>query len=172
MTTRRVRTTKTSDGATTVRIPGQRGRKGQTFVLLVQPGRPTPARRVLAVLGRLLWRPCLLPTGLAVLLLALTAILHVLAPWTAYLLAGAGLIPLAVVLARPVSERKDGGRFRESLNGLLLGVALGSAAVGLWAALAVELGPLAGPLEILWFLGLLAAQGLRLLPGLTSKEKD
>ncbi|MEI5102462.1 hypothetical protein RB200_33120 [Streptomyces sp. PmtG] len=156
-------------GATTVRIPRQRGRRQQSFVVVV-PERPTLTGQALRTAGRLLWRHrlALLPTGLAVLSLAVTAILHTLAPWAGVLVAVIGLLPLLALLTPPLSRRwlKSGDRMWQWAAAVL------AAVVGLWAALAILLGPLAGPLEVLWFLGLLAAYALRAaVRRTTPKEK-
>lgn len=153
----RARTVKVPAGATTVRIPRQRGRRQQSFVLVV-PERPTLTGQALRTMGRLLWRHrlALIPAGLAVLSLIVTAVLHAFAPWTAYLMTVAGLLPLIALLTPPIHCRLAGGVRAWQWGGAAL-----AAAVGLWAGLAVLFGPLAGPLEALWFLGVLAAYGLR-----------
>lgn len=157
-------------GATTVRIPRQRGRRQQSFVLVV-PERPTLTSQALRTAGRLLWRhrAALLPAGLAVLALIATAVLHALAPWAGLLVAVVGLLPLIVLLSPPLSRRWSKGGVRV----WQWSAAAIAAGVGLWAAAAILLGPLAGPLEILWFLGLLAAYALRAaVRRTTSKEKS
>ncbi|MFF9896155.1 hypothetical protein [Streptomyces longispororuber] len=162
------RTVKVPAGATTVRIPRQRGRRQQSFVLVV-PERPTLTSQALRTVGRLLWhhRLALLPTGLALLCLLVAAILHVTAPWAGYLLLAAGLLPVLALLAPPLARRLTSG-----VRAWQWAAASLAALMGLWGALAVLLGPLAGPLEVLWFLGLLAAYGLRaVLRRTTSKEK-
>ncbi|MFD9881527.1 hypothetical protein ACFWZT_08690 [Streptomyces alboflavus] len=164
----RARTVKVPAGATTVRIPRQRGRRQQSFLLVV-PERPTLSSQALRTVGRLLWRHRLvfLPAGLALLALVLTAILHALAPWTGVLVAVAGVLPLVVLLTPPLYRRFTGG-----VRAWQRAVASLSAVVGLWGALAILLGPLAGPLEVLWLVGLLAAYGLRAaIRRTTSKEK-
>ncbi|MER7348860.1 hypothetical protein ABT390_26025 [Streptomyces aurantiacus] len=163
----RARTMKVPVGATTVRIPRQRGRRQQSFVLVV-PERPSLTGRALATTGRLLWhhRLALLPTGSALLLLVLTAVLHVLAPWAGLLVAAVGLLPLIALLIPPLYRRLVGGD-----RVWKWGAAAVVAVVGLWSGLAILFGPLAGPLEVLWFLGLLAAHGLWFaLRRMTSKE--
>ncbi|WP_405658208.1 hypothetical protein [Streptomyces sp. RK9] len=157
-------------GATTVRIPRQRGRRQQSFLLVV-PERPTLSSQALRTVGRLLWhhRMALLPTGLAVLSLIATAVLHALAPWASVLVATVGLLPL-ILLLTPSPYR---GRLADENRAWKWGAASVAAVVGLWAGLAILLGPLAGPLEVLWFLGLLAVNGLWFtVRRMTSKEKD
>lgn len=153
----RARTVKVPAGASTVRIPRQRGRRQQSFVVVV-PERPALSSQALRTVGRLLWRHrlALLPTGLAVLSLVVTAILHTVAPWAGVLVGVAGLLPLVVLLTPPLYRRFAGG-----VRAWQWAAASLAAVVGLWGALAILFGPLAGPLEILWFLGLLAAYALR-----------
>ncbi|MFH9070256.1 hypothetical protein [Streptomyces alboflavus] len=165
----RARTMKVPAGATTVRIPRQRGRRQQSFVFVV-PERPTLTGQALRTAGRLFWRhrAALLPAGLSVLALIATAVLHVLAPWAGIGIVVVGLLPLIALLTPPLSRRwlKSGDRMWQWAAAVL------AAVVGLWAGLAILLGPLAGPLEVLWFLGLLAAYGLRAaLRRTTPKEK-
>ncbi|MFH8793295.1 hypothetical protein [Streptomyces sp. NPDC017941] len=164
----RARTVKVPAGATTVRIPRQRGRRQQSFVLVV-PERPTLTSQAVRTLGRLLWhhRLALLPTGLAVLALTVAAILHVTASWAGYLLLAAGLLPVLALLVPPLARRFAGGVRAWQWTAALL-----TALMGVWGSLAILLGPLAGPLEIFWFLGLLAAYALRpVLRRTTVKEK-
>ncbi|QIB44878.1 hypothetical protein [Streptomyces aureoverticillatus] len=166
----RARTVKVPAGATTVRIPRQRGRRQQSFLLVV-PERPTLSSQALRTAGRLLWRHrlALLPTGLAVLSLIVTAVLHALAPWASVLVATVGLLPL-IMLLTPSPYRR---RLADENRAWKWGAAAVAAVVGLWSGLAILLGPLAGPLEVLWFLGLLAAHGLWFaLRRMTAKEKD
>ncbi|MCI3930267.1 hypothetical protein [Streptomyces sp. AN091965] len=160
---------KVSAGATTVRIPRQRGRRQDSFLLVV-PERPSLTARALHTVGLLLWRQrlALLPTATAVLLLLLAAILHVLAPWAGVLVAVAGLLPLLVLAIPPLRRRVKGGE-----RSWQWAAAAAAAVVGLWTALAILLGPLCGPLGVLWFLGLLGAQGAWfVLRRSISKETD
>ncbi|WP_125263124.1 hypothetical protein [Streptomyces alboflavus] len=153
----RARTMKVPAGTTTVRIPRQRGRRQQSFVLVV-PERPTLTSQALRTMGRLLWshRLALFPAGLAVLSLIATAVLHALAPWAGVLVATVGLLPLAALLTPPLRRRLSGGVRVWQWGGAAL-----AAVVSLLAALAIVFGPLAGPLEVAWVLGLLAAYALR-----------
>ncbi|MER5300183.1 hypothetical protein ABT039_12090 [Streptomyces lasiicapitis] len=167
----RARTVKVPAGATSVRIPRQRGRRQQSFLLVV-PERPTLTSQALRTAGRLLWRHrlALLPTGLAVLSLIVTAVLHALAPWASVLVATVGLLPLILLLTPTPLYRR---RLADESRAWRWGAAAVAAVLGLWSGLAILLGPLAGPLEVLWFLGLLAAYVLRAaVRRMTSKEKD
>jgi hypothetical protein len=123
--------------------------------VVVIPERPSLTREALGFLGRALWagRHALAPTGLAVLALAVTAALHALAWWSALLLAPLAIAPpvwLGIVQrARPA---------RASVLAWRIGLALVATLAGVWAALAAGFGPLAGPLPLVWLLGLILAQ--------------
>ncbi|MFD0417292.1 hypothetical protein [Streptomyces sp. NPDC127108] len=167
----RTRGVKAAANARTIRIPRQRGRRQEAFVVVL-PDR-SPRTRVLNAAGRLLWRHRLafLPAGLAVLVLVLTAVLHVVAPWTGGVIVVVALLPL-LWLTLPASVRQRLAPSHWQRTALKWAAASLAAVVGLWAALAIIFGPLAGPLEVLWFLGVLAAYGARAaLRSTTSKEK-
>ncbi|MFE6173718.1 hypothetical protein [Streptomyces sp. NPDC056464] len=141
-------------GVHTVRIPHQRGRRSQPFLIVV-PDRPSLIREAFAVLGRGLWhyRRPLAPTALALLAWPVTAILHAIAWWSGLLLAPATLVPVLWLL---VMQRRRGARSSVlAWRVCLAGVATITAA---WAALASGFGPLAGPLPLFWLLAWLVAQ--------------
>ncbi|MCX4665576.1 hypothetical protein OG453_02615 [Streptomyces sp. NBC_01381] len=149
----RTRTAKAPAGATTVRIPRQRS--SQPFIVVV-PDRPSLSREALGFLGRLLWknRRSLAPLALAVLALPGTAVLHALAWWSGLLLAPLAAGPLAWLL---ITQRRRPAADRGVL-GWRIGLTLLATTATAWVALAAAFGPLAGPLELLWLLTLLAAQ--------------
>lgn len=158
--TRTRRAVKVPAGATTVRIPRQRGRRsGQPFIVVV-PDRPSLSREALGWLGRLLWRHrrSLAPLALAVLALPLTAVLHVLAWWSGLLLAPLAAGPL-IWLALMQRRRPATG----SVLGWRVGLALLVTAATAWLALAAAFGPLAGPLELIWLLTLITGQSTWLI---------
>ncbi|WP_421109726.1 hypothetical protein [Streptomyces sp. NEAU-S77] len=162
----RARTVKTAAGVTTVRIPRQRGRRSHDPFVVVVPERPTLTRLALDATALWLWkhRRALAPLALGVLALPITALLHVMAPWSALLLAPAAVGPglwLAIVHRRRPAADKTVWGWRTATA--LLGVS------GLaWAASAVGSGPLAGPLELWWLLNLIAAQTAWLIVRRTS----
>ncbi|MCL6738592.1 hypothetical protein [Streptomyces neyagawaensis] len=150
----RTRAVKTAAGVHTVRIPRQRGRRSDPFVIVV-PERPSLTREALGFVGRTLWRfrRALAPTALAVLAWPVTAVLHVIGWWSGLVLAPAALVPALWVLLmqrrRPVSG---------SVLGWRIGLAVLATLAAAWLALAAGFGPLAGPLALLWLLTLIAAQ--------------
>lgn len=159
--TRTRRTAKVPAGATTVRIPRQRGRRRSQPFIVVVPDRPCLSREAAGFLGRLLWqhRRALAPLALAVLALPVTAILHVLAWWSGLLLAPLGAGPL-VWLALTQRRRPAADR---SVLGWRIGLVLLATAATAWVALAAAFGPLAGPLDLIWLLTLIAAQSTWLI---------
>ncbi|MEW2397505.1 hypothetical protein [Streptomyces sp. NPDC046862] len=164
----RTRAVKTAAGVHTVRIPRQRGRRSDPFVIVV-PERPSLTREAFGFIGRALWRfrRALAPTALAVLALPVTAILHVLAWWSGLLLAPVAAAPLVWLL---VMQR------RRPATGTTLGWRTGLAALAVtasaWVALAAGFGPLAGPLELLWLLTLIAAQTVWLIVRRTQTPEE
>ncbi len=151
----RARGVKTTASVHTVRIPRQRGRRGADPFVVVVPERPSLTREALAVVGGWLWRSrrALAPTALAVLGLAVAALLHVIAWWSALLLAPTAAGPLVWLL---VIQR------RRPATGSVLAWRIGLAALTssalAWLAFAAGFGPLAGALELWWLLTLIAAQ--------------
>ncbi|WP_369188892.1 hypothetical protein [Streptomyces sp. R08] len=146
-------------GVHTVRIPHQRGRRSQPFLIVV-PDRPSLTREAFGFLGRTLWhfRRALAPTGLAVLALVVTALLHVLGWWSGLVLAPLAAAP-AVWLGIMQHRRPAHG------SALAWRIALAALATltGSWAALAAGFGPLAGSLGLVWLLALIIAQSAWLI---------
>ncbi|MDT0545601.1 hypothetical protein [Streptomyces lonegramiae] len=152
----RARTVKTAAGVTTVRIPRQRGRRSADPFVVVVPERPTLTHLALDGAARWLWkhRRALTPLALGLLAFPTTAILHVMAWWSALVLAPAAAGP-ALWLA--MTQRR-----RPAANAGVWGWRIAAALLGTsgiaWAASAAGFGPLAGPLELWWLLNLIAAQ--------------
>ncbi|WP_328431789.1 hypothetical protein [Streptomyces sp. NBC_00453] len=151
----RSRGLKTAAGAHTIHIPRQRGRRrSQPFVVVV-PEHPSLTREALGFLGRTLWRfrGALAPTGLALLVWPVTALLHALAWWSGLLLAPISAAPALwlgfVHFRRPA---------RATASAWRVGLALLATAALAWLALAAGFGPLADPLPLLWVLTWLIAQ--------------
>ncbi|MEU5774282.1 hypothetical protein ABZ819_13475, partial [Streptomyces venezuelae] len=90
----RARAVKVPAGATTIRIPRQRGRRrsNQPFIVVL-PEQRSLTSELLGSLLRALWarRRPLAPIGIALTVLPATALLHVLVWWS-----GLALAPLAV----------------------------------------------------------------------------
>ncbi|MFJ6391503.1 hypothetical protein ACIQJT_28275 [Streptomyces sp. NPDC091972] len=153
------RTRTRAAGVHTVRIPRQRGRRSQPFLIVV-PDRPSLTREVLGFLGRLLWtfRAALAPTALALLALVVTALLHVLGWWSGLVLAPLALAP-AVWFAVLQHQRPGHG------STLAWRIALSALAtlIGAWAALAAAFGPWTGPLGLIWLIALIVAQSAWLI---------
>jgi len=151
--------TRGAAGVHTVRIPRQRGRRSQPFLIVV-PDRPSLTREVFGFLGRLLWtfRAALAPTGLALLALVVTALLHVLGWWSGLVLAPLAIAPavwLGVMQHRRPAHRSTLA-WRIALTAL-------ATLTGAWAALAAGFGPLAGPLGLIWLIALIIAQSAWLI---------
>ncbi|MEU6001884.1 hypothetical protein ABZ837_29215 [Streptomyces sp. NPDC047197] len=164
--TRTRRGVKVPAGATTVRIPRQRGRRSAQPFIVVVPDRPSLSREAAGFLGRLLWehRRALAPLALAVLALPVTAVLHALAWWSGLLLAPLAAGPLVWLL---IAQRRRPAADRGVL-GWRIGLALLATAATAWLALGAAFGPLAGPLELLWLLTLIAGQSAWLIVRRTS----
>ncbi|ARZ67236.1 membrane protein [Streptomyces albireticuli] len=146
---------KSAAGVHTLRIPRQRGRRGvQPFVVVV-PERPSLAREALGFLGRALWkgRRGLAPTGLAVLALFVTGLLHVLVWWSALVL---GPLAAGPALWFWSLQRRHPAR-STALAWRIFATVLATVACG-WVALAAGFGPLAGPLGLMWALTWITAQ--------------
>ncbi|MFD8034682.1 hypothetical protein ACFV3F_39315 [Streptomyces sp. NPDC059717] len=145
------------DGARTVHIPRTRRRDAQPIILVV-PERPTLAQRAIRSLGSWLWetRRSWAPTGIALAALLTTGMMHVLASWTAFLIAAAAAVPFGwlgwVSTCRPADDRSI-RRWRRALA-LLAFLTTG------WAALAVAFGPFAHPLPLIWLTLAITAQAL------------
>ncbi|MFD3572402.1 hypothetical protein [Streptomyces sp. NPDC058644] len=162
----RTRTAKVSAGATTVRIPRQRGRRAAQPFVIVVPERPSLTARLAGFVGNLLWahRRALAPLGLALAAFPITAVLHALAWWSGLLLAPLAAGPLAWLL---ITQRRRPAADRGVL-GWRVGLTVLATAATAWLALAAAFGPLAGPLELLWLLTLIAAQSAWLIVRRTS----
>ncbi|WP_326729941.1 hypothetical protein [Streptomyces phaeochromogenes] len=150
----RTRGVKTAAGVHTVRLPRQRGRRSQPFVVVV-PERPSLTREALGFLGGALWRfrGSLAPTGFALLALVVTALLHVLGWWSGLVLA-----PLAAAPALWLGITQRRRPTRASALAWRIGLAVLATLTLTWAALAAGFGPLAGSLELVWLLILIIAQ--------------
>ncbi|KKD04939.1 hypothetical protein [Streptomyces sp. WM6386] len=150
----RTRKVKTAAGVHTVRLPRQRGRRAQPFVVVV-PEHPSLTREALGFVGRGLWmaRHALAPTGLALLALVVTGLLHVIAWWSALVLAPTAIAP-AVWFAVVQRSRPAQG----STLAWRIALAVFATLAFTWAAFAAGFGPWAGPLPLLWLLTVIVAQ--------------
>lgn len=146
--------TRGAAGVHTVRIPRQRGRRSDPFVVVV-PERPSLTREALTALGGLLWRSrrALAPTGFALLAFVGAALLHAIAWWSGLLLAPLAAAPIGWLL---VMHRRRPGT--GSVLAWRAGLATLATVALAWLALAAGFGPLAGSLELVWLLALIAAQ--------------
>ncbi|CAM5421668.1 hypothetical protein [Streptomyces griseorubiginosus] len=153
------RTRTRAAGVHTVRIPHQRGRRSQPFLIVV-PDQPSLTQEAFGFLGRVLWRfrAALAPTGLALLALVVTALLHVLGWWTGLVLAPLAVAPL--VWLAVMQQRRPG---RGSTLAWRIALALLATVTSTWAALAAGFGPLAGPLGLIWLIALIVAQSAWLI---------
>ncbi|MEU6398604.1 hypothetical protein ABZ867_16740 [Streptomyces cinnamoneus] len=154
---RRTRTHTAKGAAPTVHIPRQRGsRQGPQVIVVVSDEPPTLTQRAAAAAGRWVWkhRRTWAPTGLAILLLPVTGIVHLITPWAALVAGPAAAVPLAVLgwkaKGRPVRTHPAGAR-RTALAVLAL-------AALAWLCLALWFGPAKPVLMGLWSLIALAAQ--------------
>ncbi|MFH9957199.1 hypothetical protein ACH4OX_23670 [Streptomyces roseolus] len=145
----RPRTVQVPPGATTVRIPTQRGAKNAPPVfVVVSEAQPTLSSRLARAVGLWAWRhrAAWAPTGYAVLSYVLTAVVHLIAPWMVYVLAPAAFVPL---LALYGIQAKDPGRIRERPVRFLTAAALAALATA-WTAATVHYGPLTVLLAWSW----------------------
>ncbi|MBD9704079.1 hypothetical protein IHE56_18750 [Streptomyces sp. ID01-12c] len=162
--------TRRAVGVHTVRVPRQRGRRSAQPFVVVVPERPSLTREVLGFIGRMLWRfrRGLAPTAAAVALFVGTGVVHLVAVWVGWVLAGAAVAPLGwlawVSKFRPTARR--------SVLKWRVTVALASTTVIAWAALAVVFSPVAGPLGWLWLLLTLTAQSVWLYARRTSDAAE
>ncbi|MFF9524881.1 hypothetical protein ACF1DV_23305 [Streptomyces achromogenes] len=145
----RARGLKSAAGVHTVHIPRQRGRRGAQPFVIVVPEQLSLTREVAGWAGRMLWRHrgALAPTGLALLALAAAGLLHVKAPWAALVLAVLAAGPTVWVL---LAQRRRPGT--GSVLAWRIGLALLATLALAWFAAAVGVGPLTGPLALLWLL--------------------
>ncbi|MFD9040492.1 hypothetical protein [Streptomyces bottropensis] len=140
--------TRRAAGVHTVRIPRQRGRRSDPFVIVV-PERPSLTREALGFIGRMLWRfrRALAPTGAAALAFIAAALLHLTAWWSGLVIAPAALAPALWVLLMQRRRPASGSVF-----GWRIGLAALATLAAAWLALAAGFGPLTGPLVLLWLL--------------------
>lgn len=160
---RRIRT-KAAQTATphAVHIPRQRSSRRQApQVIVVVSEEPTLTARATAATGRWMWkhRRTWAPTGLAVLLLAVTGIVHLFAPWAALIAVPAGGVPLAVWGWKAKTRSTQTRAASSWLNALAVLAAGGLA----WFSLALWAGPFTPELMGLWSLTTLAAQVMWLI---------
>ncbi|MEU9226123.1 hypothetical protein AB0D40_17320 [Streptomyces massasporeus] len=150
----RTRSVKTAAGIHTVRFPRQRGRRSDPFVIVV-PERPSLTREALGLVGRGLWtfRRALAPTGLSVLAFLVAGLLHLIAWWSALVIAPIAAVPAVWLL---VMQRRRPAR--AAALGWRIGLAVLATAAAVWLALAAGFGPLNGTLALLWLLILITAQ--------------
>ncbi|WP_053712583.1 hypothetical protein [Streptomyces sp. XY413] len=152
---RRTRTHTAQGAVPTVHVPRQRGKRQGPQVIVVVSDEPTLTQRAAAATGRWVWkhRRTWAPTGLALLLLPVTGIVHLITPWAA-LVAAPAAVPLAILgwkaTRRPVPTPAAGAR-RIALAVLAL-------ASLTWFALALWFGPAEPVLMGLWSLITLDAQ--------------
>ncbi|MFE7072320.1 hypothetical protein ACFU96_19775 [Streptomyces sp. NPDC057620] len=158
--TRPRRALKVPAGATTVRIPRQRGRRNAQPFVVVMPERRSLTREAVSALGGVLWhfRRQLAPTGFAVLAFALSGLLHILAGWSGFLI-GTAAVLAAGWLAIVQRNRPETG----TVLAWRIGLASLAFLAASWVATATVLGPLTGPLETVWLLICIAAQAVWLI---------
>ncbi|MEU0390007.1 hypothetical protein [Streptomyces chartreusis] len=150
----RTRSVKTAAGVHTVRIPRQRGRRSDPFVIVV-PERPSLTREALGFVGRGLWsvRRALAPTGLSVLAFLVAVLLNAIAWWSSLVIAPVAAVPVVWLL---VMQRRRPAR--AAALAWRIGLAVLATAAAVWLALAAGFGPLNGTLALLWLLILITAQ--------------
>ncbi|MCM1966213.1 hypothetical protein [Streptomyces sp. G1] len=167
---RRIRTTAAQSAAPrTVRVPRQRGRQAPQVIVVVSE-EPTLTARATAATGRWLWRHrrAWAPTGLAVLLLAASEVVHLFAPWAAFIAAPAGVLPLAFwgwKVKTSETQTRTASAWRTAL-------ALLATASLAWFCLALWSGPASPALMGLWTLTALAAQVMWLIGRRTGSRKE
>jgi hypothetical protein len=149
------------------RIPRTRRRDAQPIVLVV-PERPTLTRRAAGALGLWLWehRRTWAPTGIAVLALPTTALGHAAFWWAGLVLAPLAAAPLGWLTWMGRHRPADDRAVRRWRQGLVL---LATAAAT-WASLALAVGPLTGPIGLLWLLITATSQVLWLRTRSTSTD--
>ncbi|MFJ8717980.1 hypothetical protein ACIRD9_33230 [Streptomyces violaceus] len=150
----RTRSVKTAAGVHTVRIPRQRGRRSDPFVIVV-PERPSLTREALGFIGRGLWtfRRALAPTSLFLLAFLVGGLLHLIAWWSALVIAPVAAVPVVWLL---VMQRRRPAR--AAALAWRIGLAVLATVAAVWLALAAGFGPLNGSLALLWLLIWIAAQ--------------
>ncbi|MFB8077844.1 hypothetical protein [Streptomyces sp. NPDC056013] len=152
----RSRAVKVPPGATTVRIPRQRGSQpGAPVVVLIPEQRPSLTSRAAWAAGRWAWRhrAAWAPSAAAVGAFAVTAAVHVIAPWMVWVLAAATLAPVAGLWW---CRRHRPEVFAQPARlATLAGLATAAFA---WAAATVHFGPLTALLAWVWLLLTVAVQ--------------
>ncbi|MEU0176117.1 hypothetical protein ABZ178_22620 [Streptomyces massasporeus] len=151
----RTRSVKTAAGIHTVRIPRQRGRRAADPFVIVVPERPSLVREAVGFIGRGLWtfRRALAPTGLSVLAFLVAGLLHLIAWWSALVVAPVAAVPAVWLLV--VQRRRPA---RAAALAWRIGLAALATTAAVWLALAAGFGPHTGPLALLWLLILITAQ--------------
>ncbi|MET3986486.1 hypothetical protein [Streptomyces sp. PvR034] len=158
---RRIRTSAVESAAPrTVHVPRQRGKQAPQVIVVVSE-QPTLTARATAASGRWVWkhRRTWAPTGLAVLLLAISGIVHWFAPWAALIAAPAGLAPLGVWGWRAKTTSTPS----RSVSAWRTAVAVLALAALAWFCLALWFSPAHTSLMGLWTLTALAAQVMWLI---------
>ncbi|MCX4802518.1 hypothetical protein OG594_12765 [Streptomyces sp. NBC_01214] len=141
--------------APTLRIPRQR--RGQpVIVVLSSELEPSLTARAAAASGRWLWkhRRTWAPTGLSLVLLAVTGLAHLIEPRTAWVLAPLALTPVGV-WAWTARRRPATSRTVRTWRALL--AAAVTAGVG-WVPVAIWFGPVRPAVALVWALLTLTAQ--------------
>ncbi|MFJ4315802.1 hypothetical protein ACIP46_10985 [Streptomyces lavendulae] len=154
--------------APTVRIPRQRGSQPVIVVLAPEEG-PTLTARAAAASGRWLWkhRRSWAPTGIAAVLLIVTALVHLIEPRTAWALAPLAVAPVGV-WAWITRRRPATSRTTTTWRALLAVAVTGAVA---WVPTAVWFSPGHPAVALAWLVLTLAAQAAWLIArSLTTKE--
>ncbi|MFJ2749776.1 hypothetical protein [Streptomyces sp. NPDC087297] len=154
---RRTRTHTAKGAAPTVHIPRQRGHRQGPQIIVVVSDELTLTRRATAASGRWLWkhRRTWAPSGLALLLLPLTGIVHLITPWAALVAAPAAAVPLAVLGWKANRTAAAGTPAERARRTSLAVLALATLT---WLCLALWFGPAEPVLMGLWSLITLHAQ--------------
>ncbi|WP_327386670.1 hypothetical protein [Streptomyces sp. NBC_01207] len=164
---RRTRTHTAKGAAPTVHIPRQRGHRHGPQIIVVVSDEPTLTARATAATGRWVWkhRRTWAPTGLAILLLPVTGVVHLITPWAALVAAPAAAVPLAVL-----GWKAKGRPVRTPAEAAWLTILAALATAGLtWFSLALWAGPFMPVLMGLWSLTTLAAQVIWLISRRSTK---
>ncbi|MEV0987121.1 hypothetical protein [Streptomyces sp. NPDC049949] len=142
--------------ASTLHIPRQRGRREPVILLVTSEPSPTLTSRAALAATRWAWkhRRSWAPTGLATALLAMTGVVHLLEPRTAWVFAVLALAP-AGAWAWSMVRRRPTSRQATLLRALLAAFTTACAA---WLALAVAFAPTHPALFTAWTVLTLAAQ--------------
>ncbi|MCW5254283.1 hypothetical protein [Streptomyces sp. SHP 1-2] len=148
MRSSRLRAVRVPQGATTVRIPRQRGGSNVPPVFVVVSERPSLSSRIARTVGGWAWhhRAVWAPTAYAVLVYVLAAVVHVTAPWMVFVLSLATPIPLLAWWWTKTKHPERTGEY----PGRLLTAAVLTALATAWAAAAVRYGPLVSAVAGAW----------------------